>query len=237
MPNLTPAELKNGLTSIAQEANEPGAYRGKLALDFANYYNKVVKQYPSSVAEIKAVLDEVAGEYKYQYSLEGDIIATGEFTGSAPVKQAPPPPPPPQQQLAPSLQQATEVINQELPPDVKVIRFAEQMPLYPGCESTPEGQARNKCTGDRMQEFIQANVQKPQEAINARVRGKVMVDFVVDLDGYLKNIEVAETLGYGCDEEAVRVVSLMNYLDRRWIPGNQGGEDVRVRITIPVRFN
>jgi protein TonB len=39
-------------------------------------------------------------------------------------------------------------------------------------------------------------------------------------------------IGFGCDEEAVRVVKMM----KDWMPGKQAGVPVRVRFTLPIAF-
>ncbi len=60
-------------------------------------------------------------------------------------------------------------------------------------------------------EFIKKNLRYPKEALAAGIEGRVLVEFEIDDNGMVHNPRVAKGLGYGCDEEAVRVVSLLRY--------------------------
>ncbi len=72
--------------------------------------------------------------------------------------------------------------------------------------------------------FVGENLRYPAEALEARVEGKVIVAYDIDDNGYVHNPYIVKGLGYGCDEEAVRVVSLLRFEKVR----NQG---VRVMIS------
>jgi len=60
----------------------------------------------------------------------------------------------------------------------------------------------------------------------------VFVNFVVEPDGSVSNVNVMRSLGGGCDEEAMRVVKSMP----KWKPGKQRGKAVRVSYILPVNF-
>lgn len=80
--------------------------------------------------------------------------------------------------------------------------------------------------------YIQRTISYPKAARQAGVTGRVFVSFIVELDGSLTGIQVLRGLGYGCDEEAVRVFKAMP----RWKPGRQSGLPIRVRYNLPVLF-
>ena len=84
----------------------------------------------------------------------------------------------------------------------------------------------------KMYEFIQNNLVYPQEAKDASVEGRVFVEFYIEKDGTVCDAKVLRGIGYGCDEEALRVIGLMP----KWYPGKQRGKAVRVRYTLPVNF-
>ena len=84
----------------------------------------------------------------------------------------------------------------------------------------------------KMIEFIQNNVVYPQEAKDAGVEGKVFVEFYIEKDGTVCDAKVLRGIGYGCDEEALRVIGLMP----KWFPGKSRGHAVRVRYTLPINF-
>ncbi|HCT70256.1 MAG TPA: energy transducer TonB, partial [Bacteroidales bacterium] len=51
-------------------------------------------------------------------------------------------------------------------------------------------------------------------------------------DGSLSDIRILRGLGYGLDDEVLRVIRLMP----RWTPGKQRGKPVRVQFNLPVKF-
>lgn len=86
-----------------------------------------------------------------------------------------------------------------------------------------------------MQEFMKylyANIQYPQAALNAKVQGRVFVQFTVNSDGQLTDFIVIKGIGMGCDEEAVRVLQNAE----PWNAGRQRGKPVRVRMVLPINF-
>jgi periplasmic protein TonB len=80
--------------------------------------------------------------------------------------------------------------------------------------------------------FLQKNLRYPTPAANAGVGGKVYMQFVVGQDGAIRNVDVLKGIGFGCDEEAQRVVKLMPH----WSPGRQSGRAVSVKFTLPISF-
>ena len=115
---------------------------------------------------------------------------------------------------------APEVGEVENSDFVDVYTIVEQMPEFPG-------------GSEKLMEFVISNTQYPQEAKEKGVQGKVFVSFIVEKDGSVGEVELLRGIGFGCDEEAMRVVESLP----KWIPGKQNGEAVRVRYQIPVFFN
>jgi len=71
----------------------------------------------------------------------------------------------------------------------------------------------------------------PEEARRAEAGGRVVIDFIVDLEGNARDLIVAQSAGYGMDEEAIRLVKSGTY-----IPAKRNGEAVVARQTMPVTF-
>jgi len=71
----------------------------------------------------------------------------------------------------------------------------------------------------------------PNEARRAEAGGRVLIDFIVDLDGNARDLIVAQSAGYGMDEEAIRLVKSATF-----IPAQRKGEAVVARQTLPVTF-
>lgn len=61
-------------------------------------------------------------------------------------------------------------------------------------------------------------------------KGKIKVDFVVEIDGTLRDYKIVEGLNYHMNVEAFRVL----YNSPLWIPGKVDGRDTRVKFSIPI---
>ncbi|HMK03198.1 MAG TPA: energy transducer TonB [Ferruginibacter sp.] len=121
----------------------------------------------------------------------------------------PPPPPPPAK------------ADTRMEPDASgVYTNVETMPAYSG-------------GNDAMQTYFNRYLEYPSQATNEGVEGTVMLSFIVDEKGKIRSPQVAgNNLGYGLDEEAIRVVNSMP----KWTPAKVKGQNVKTRVTLPVRF-
>ncbi|MPR36056.1 TonB family protein [Salmonirosea aquatica] len=105
-------------------------------------------------------------------------------------------------------------------PDPKAIyRVVDESPSFPGGESA-------------MRFWLARNRRTPEAAERSFISGVVKVAFVVNTDGSRQDITVIKSVGYGCDEEAVRLVKSMP----RWNPGRFERRLVRASHTIDVVF-
>ncbi|MCB0641904.1 MAG: energy transducer TonB, partial [Phaeodactylibacter sp.] len=59
--------------------------------------------------------------------------------------------------------------------------------------------------------FIREQLQYPKEALTARIEGTVVLHYSVDYRGVVTDVRVVSGLGYGCDQEAVRLVQLLKF--------------------------
>lgn len=100
--------------------------------------------------------------------------------------------------------------------DEDILTFAEQMPEF---------------NGD-LSEYLSKNISYPKIAAENKIEGKVIVQFVVEKDGSISNTSVIKKVGWGMDEEALRVVNNMP----TWKPGKQNGKPIRVKYNLPVNF-
>ncbi len=60
---------------------------------------------------------------------------------------------------------------------------------------------------DNYKKYLEENLQYPQEAVKNGVSGTVKLGFVVKPDGALENLRIKKSLGFGCDEEALRLIN------------------------------
>lgn len=81
--------------------------------------------------------------------------------------------------------------------------------------------------------FIGKKFSPTNSAYKNKVKGKILLSFIVDKEGKITDIKVIKGLGYGLDEEAIRVLSL--YDD--WNPALQRGRRVRCSYNIPISLD
>ncbi|MHA6247425.1 energy transducer TonB [Pontibacter sp. CAU 1760] len=58
------------------------------------------------------------------------------------------------------------------------------------------------------------------------ITGKVLVQYTIDANGNVKDAVVVEGIGYGCDEEALRVIKLAKFK-------NYMNQDIERRSRVP----
>lgn len=80
--------------------------------------------------------------------------------------------------------------------------------------------------------YMQKNLKYPPLALRNNIEGKVFISFTVQADGSIADVQVLKGLGFGADEEAVRVVKNMP----SWVPGQQNKRSVAVRYNMPITF-
>lgn len=148
-----------------------------------------------------------------------NIISDEEVELDVPPPPAPPAPPPPKRIIEERELVDIEVEEPEFVAKEEVFQIVETMPEYPGGEK-------------EMYKYIIKNLRYPEIARENNVQGKVYVSFIVSKDGSLREVKVLRGIGYGCDEEAMRVILRMP----RWKPGTQRGKPVAVRYTLPFNF-
>ena len=85
---------------------------------------------------------------------------------------------------------------------------------------------------DAFVKYVQDNLKYPQVAIDNGESGRVLVTFIVDANGKVKNARVSKSVSESLDAEALRVVQ--NAPD--WTPAKVGGKAVPVTYSVPVVF-
>ena len=136
-------------------------------------------------------------------TLDEVVIATYPTSTTRPAVNTSPLPSPPS-----SLSAADEIFT-----------VVEQQPEYPGGL-------------DELGRFIAKNLRYPSPAARGRVQGRVFVQFVVSETGEIRDTRILKGIGFGCDEEALRVMQAMPL----WLPGKQNGKPVAVQYNLPINF-
>jgi len=113
--------------------------------------------------------------------------------------------------------------------DVKVKMEKDKMGYYNRTEVLPAYNGGQSA----MENYIMNNIEYPQDAVDNNVEGIVNVQFGVDENGNVSNVStVGNKIGYGLEEEAIRVVSKMP----KWTPGQVKGKNVKTWRTLPINY-
>lgn len=103
--------------------------------------------------------------------------------------------------------------------DEEKLKVVEELPEYPG----------------GMVEFMKwltATLKYPDRALRQKIKGKVMVSFIVNQDGSISDIKLEKSVNKLLDDEALRVIRMMP----SWKPGLDKGKPCRSMVAIPVVF-
>ncbi len=85
----------------------------------------------------------------------------------------------------------------------------------------------------KFQEWIKKRTIYPQEAIDNRISGTVILTFIIEKDGSVNNITLLKRVHPILDNEVLKVISE----SPKWSPGRQRGQPVRIRYILPVSFS
>jgi protein TonB len=85
---------------------------------------------------------------------------------------------------------------------------------------------------NRFREWVMKRTNFPQEAIDKKIKGKVVLTFIVEADGTVSNVSVVQGVDPLIDNEAVKAIEA----SPKWTPGLQRGQPVRVRYLFPMNF-
>ncbi len=91
---------------------------------------------------------------------------------------------------------------------------ADKMPSFPGGE-------------EKFKDYITLHLRNTEMAI-----GRIVVQFVVEVDGSLSDTQVVKGLCSKCDDEAIRVIKN----SPRWTPGEKDGIKVRAKYSATIIY-
>ena len=101
----------------------------------------------------------------------------------------------------------------------EVFQVVENMPEFPG------GMAE-------LMKFLQQNIKYPEQAQKDSIQGRVIVQFTIKKTGEVSDPTIMRSVSPELDAEAIRVINAMPL----WTPGEQKGEPVNVKFTLPIQF-
>lgn len=83
-----------------------------------------------------------------------------------------------------------------------------------------------------LERWVYQYLKYPAYAADNGIQGRVLVDFVIDEKGDVKDVKVSRGVHQLLDDEALRVVAA----SPRWKPGRHRGKKVKVALTVAVEF-
>ncbi len=105
-------------------------------------------------------------------------------------------------------------------------------PRFPGDECEPNRDGF-KCSNENMNAFIYKNLKYPKEAKEKGLEGNIKGFFLVEPDGSITDPVVERSIGGGCEEEVLRIISLMP----KFTPAQYKGEPIKFVVFLIVNFN
>lgn len=80
--------------------------------------------------------------------------------------------------------------------------------------------------------YLGSHIIYPDDARRNDIEGIVVLQFVIEKDGKVTNVQVQKSVSKSLDEEAERVIRN----SPKWIPGTRFGKPVRVSYAVPINF-
>ncbi len=120
-----------------------------------------------------------------------------------------------------------ELKVEEIPFDL-----VEEIPLFASCAEGIVDKA--VCFNEEMQKHINTTFQYPEKAMERGIEGEIMVSFIIDKNGKVKNIVTKGNKDHEIlKREAKRLVSLLPL----FTPGKQNGIVLDVSYSFPMNFS
>ena len=112
------------------------------------------------------------------------------------------------------------------------ITSVDKVPQFEGCEAATNEEAI-ACFNEKMMQHVKENFTYPEEAAEKNITGRIAVQFVIDTDGSIINIE---TKGPGnailLEAEAKRIVALLP----KFKPAMHNRKPVKIKYGLPLTF-
>lgn len=100
-------------------------------------------------------------------------------------------------------------------------------------ELAPSKSARPIDGFNTYRKYLKEKLIYPQQALDSAIEGKVTIEFIVTASGVLKDFKIKKGIGYGCDEEAIRLIKEGS----RWEAAEENGISVEKKMQIKVKFD
>jgi len=103
------------------------------------------------------------------------------------------------------------------------ITLTDTPPIFPGGEK-------------EMLHFIYRNILYPAQARAEGIYGEAKMQFVVEKDGSITNLQAFGNIGGGIQEEILRIGRLIKGFPTKWTPATKDGKPISVTYELPIEF-
>ncbi|MBA3663021.1 MAG: energy transducer TonB [Bacteroidetes bacterium] len=129
-----------------------------------------------------------------------------------------------------SAEKYNKYMKQRVKPFVKTDKPADSSYVIHGkADKSPEFY---KGGDDGLAEYIIDQIQYPDIAKEKSIQGTVVLEFVVETNGFVTGIVINQGVGGGCTEEALRIMK-----QTKWQPAVLNNRYVRYKMSYPITFN
>jgi TonB family protein len=105
-------------------------------------------------------------------------------------------------------------------------------PIAPGCEEVVEPRAHMQCLQAMITNHIKSTYEYPEEAKENNITGQVIVRFLIDREGKVREVKVVRSAHELLDREAERIFSTLPQFQ----PAQKDGKNVAVQFYFPINF-
>lgn len=83
------------------------------------------------------------------------------------------------------------------------------------------------------QEYLEDKMSYPEQALKNKTEGRVTVQFTVDTNGQLSDFKILKGIGYGCDEEVIRLIKE----GPAWRPSKRNDKAIADKVKVRLKFS
>lgn len=132
------------------------------------------------------------------------------------------------EKLSQPIEKKKAIVDESSKPFIAV----EHMPSYGDCKDIVSEKERRICTNKAVLNKIYDQLKYPALARENGIDGTVVIEFVINKTGEMKDIKILRDIGAGCGKAAMNAIKKL----RNWSPGKQQGRPVNVLYRIPVKY-
>jgi periplasmic protein TonB len=110
--------------------------------------------------------------------------------------------------------------------------MVQQRPIFPGCEDEWDENKRFECFQQAMKQFVSREFRRPSNIRQQEPGGRLYVNFVIEKDGSISQIQVVGAKSEMAEKEVRRVIGQLP----KMAPAKQQGRPVRTSFTLPINL-